>query len=167
MDCKSFTVGKSGKHYIRDFSEELRKNVFKLSETPDFRKWNNLNKVIFKNLKRDLKECKPLVVWPEYHWNLFQYANSYPWLTPGNSSFNPRKWPKIIKNRPFGLGLVEGNGKNRVYGFSRHPGCRTHFEHAIHIDFSVLLGSNGSPPPKKHDSFDTNVSETVVLFLFL
>ena len=35
---------------------------------------------------------------------------------------------------------------------SRHSSCRAHFEHAIHMDFSVLLGSNGSPPPqiKKH-----------------
>ena len=38
--------------------------------------------------------------------------------------------------------------KNMVYGFSRHPDCRAHFEHAIHMDFSVLLGSNGSPPPE-------------------
>lgn len=38
--------------------------------------------------------------------------------------------------------------KNMVYGFSRHPDCRAHFEHAIHMDFFVLLGSNGSPPPE-------------------
>ena len=48
--------------------------------------------------------------------------------------------------------------KNMVYGFSRHPDCRAHFEHAIHMDFSVLLGSNRSPPPYKHDGFDTKPS---------
>ena len=38
--------------------------------------------------------------------------------------------------------------KNMVYGFSRHPVFCKRFEYVSNMDFSVLLGSNGSPPPE-------------------
>lgn len=37
--------------------------------------------------------------------------------------------------------------KNRVYGFSRHPGFRKRFEYAIHMFFDVKPSGCGSPPP--------------------
>ena len=55
------------------------------------------------------------------------------------------------KSRYF-RGLNTKMFKNVVYGFSRYPGCRARFEHAIHMDFFVLLGSNGSPPPQSFTS---------------
>ena len=77
-------------------------------------------------------------------------------LNPRKMQFQPaetlEKGHKNDHKSLYFRGLNTKLWKNNVYGFSRYPGCRAHFEHAIHMDFSVLLGSNGSPPPQSFTS---------------
>ena len=76
-----------------------------------------------------------------------------PVTNPRKQQFQPPEMAENHQKQAVWTGVGGGvMAENWVCGFSRYPGCRAHFEHAIHMDFSVLLGSNGSPPPQSFTS---------------